>query len=202
MASIASERYTLPGRNDADRRLFLFHDPDLHPGGLGAEKNVIVNIEGVLGVAGRMVFGDVQRLEIVVVGLHLGPFRHFKAHGAENIAQLLLHLGKGMPCSQPRCFSGGGNVHPFRLQLDIPRRRFQLCRLFGEFFLKLGADFVGECADDRTLLGGKSAHAAENRGQLSFFTEIPDAQLLRGGAPLQKLLRFFPDREKFFFHTL
>jgi hypothetical protein len=43
-----------------------------------------VDVEGVHRVAGGMVLADAQRLEVVVVGLDLGPFHDGEAHRDER----------------------------------------------------------------------------------------------------------------------
>ena len=40
-----------------------------------------------------MVLRGVQRSEIIVIGLDLGTLIHLKAHGCENVGQLVAHSG-------------------------------------------------------------------------------------------------------------
>ena len=86
--------------DDADGRLLFFHGADLHRGGLGAEKNVVVDIEGVLGVPGWVVLRNIERLEVIIVALHLRALNHVEAHSQENFLELVEHDGQRMLIAQ------------------------------------------------------------------------------------------------------
>ncbi len=69
----------LAGDDDAQRRGLGDHGADLHGAGVGAHEQAIAarfmrlrgDLEGVLGVAGGVVFGEVEGFEVVEVGLDL-----------------------------------------------------------------------------------------------------------------------------------
>ena len=73
------------GRDDADGRPALLHHADLHRARLAAQQHVVVEEERVEGVARRMVLGDVQRLEVVVVALDLGAEGDLEAEPDEDV---------------------------------------------------------------------------------------------------------------------
>lgn len=89
-------------RDDADRRLLVQHGADLHRRGVGAQHaahGALVatgldsrQIEGVVHRAGRMRLGNIERGEIVPVGLDLRPRRDCKAQIGEDLRQFVHHL--------------------------------------------------------------------------------------------------------------
>ena len=147
------------GRNDADRRLLVFHGVNLDGTGLGTEKNLVGDVEGVLRVACRMKFRRVERGEVVVVGFDLRAFGDGEAHAEENVLELGLNLGERM---QPADFELCGrkrHVECFGLDLLL---RFKLGDMVFCLFKGLldgGTNAVAELADDRTFFGGKLCHA-------------------------------------------
>ena len=72
------------GGDDAHGRLGAEHGADLDRGGLRAEKASVGEVEGVLRVAGRMVRGGVQGVEVVPDGLEFGSGDGDEAHAAED----------------------------------------------------------------------------------------------------------------------
>ena len=84
------------GADDADGRLARGHDARLHGRGMRAQDDVVVDVEGVLRVAGGMVLGQVEQFKVVVVVLDLRPFDHLIAHAHENFHQLFLHGVQGV----------------------------------------------------------------------------------------------------------
>jgi hypothetical protein len=61
---------------------------------------VRVEEERVVHLAGRMAFGEVQRGEIVVVGLDVRPFGDGEAHVAEDRGDLVDHLADRMDAAR------------------------------------------------------------------------------------------------------
>ena len=70
----------------------LLHHARLHGGGLRAQKNIIGDIKRVLRVSCRVVFRNIERLEVIIIVFDLRPLRNGKAHADKNIAQLFFHL--------------------------------------------------------------------------------------------------------------
>src|SRR5512139_1097616 len=71
-------------RNDAQRRLVTFHVAHLHRRGVGAQQFAALQIEGVVHRPCRMVFRNVERSEVVEIGLDFGAGRHLEADRAEQ----------------------------------------------------------------------------------------------------------------------
>ena len=85
-----------PRADDAHGRPLRLHRPDLHGRGVGAEQRVLAQIEGVLHVAGGMVAGKVQRLEVVIVVLDLRPLGHREAQPHEDGDDLVVDDREGV----------------------------------------------------------------------------------------------------------
>src|SRR5579875_84484 len=74
-----------PWHNGSHRRAHLLHDANLVRRGLCAQQYLPRRYpEGILHVAGGMILRNIQRLEVVVVGLHLRPLVDLEAHLTEN----------------------------------------------------------------------------------------------------------------------
>ena len=75
-----------------DRRLAVEHRADLHRGGVRAQHLAAAlgrDVEGVLQRARRMIGQEVQRVEVVVLRLDLGPLGDLPAHRHEHVRDLL-----------------------------------------------------------------------------------------------------------------
>ena len=76
--------------DDSNRKPALLHHPDLDRGGVRTQQDALVEVEGVLHVAGGMVLGHVERLEVVVVVLHFGAGGDLEPQVAEDVLDLLM----------------------------------------------------------------------------------------------------------------
>ena len=105
-------------RDDVDRQLALEQRADLHRRGVGAQQLPGAfgrDVEGVLFAARRMVGREVQRVEVELLGLDLGPLGQFPAHRDEGVGDVLGQDRDRMP--------GAGR---------LPRRRQRHVDAFGE----------------------------------------------------------------------
>ena len=105
------------GNDDADRRLLRLHRPDLHRRGVGAQKHPLavgarVEEEGVVHLARRMAEREVERGEIVVVGLDVRPFGDGEAEIGEDRRDLVDDLADRMDAAglERRRADGQGDV--------------------------------------------------------------------------------------------
>src|SRR5690606_29306906 len=88
-------------RDNPYRRPLLFHHPDLHRRGVGAQQAVGVEIERVVHRPRRVMGGDVERLEVVVVVFHLGAFDDSEADAGEQRFDALQRAGHRMQAADP-----------------------------------------------------------------------------------------------------
>ena len=87
--------------DDADRRLLRQHRAHLHRRGVRAQHlplavRLRLEEERVVHLPRRMAFGEVERGEVVVVGLDVRTFGDREAHVGEDRGQLVDHLADRM----------------------------------------------------------------------------------------------------------
>ena len=191
--------------DDADGRLAGGHDAGLHRGGVGAQHDVVIHVEGVLRVARRMVLRDVQKLEVVVVVLHLGALHDLVAHAHEDVDHLIesnVHRVQGTGAARR---SRQGHVHGLGLQAGLLLALLQLGAALLQRVLQGLAHVVHQLAHLRALLGGQLAHAAQQSGQLALLAEDVDANLLQAAGRLrfaELVQHALTDLTKFVLHVL
>src|SRR6201991_432792 len=88
--------------DDPDRGFLLFHGTCLYTAGMCAQQPVglLMNIERILHIPGGMIFGQVERCEIMPVILDLGAFRHGETQPPKDMNDLFAHESNGMMRTQ------------------------------------------------------------------------------------------------------
>src|SRR5213596_3556470 len=134
--------------SNGSRRVAL-QRADLHRRGVGPQQEIAAEEEGVLGVEGRMVLGEIQGVEVVALGLDVRPHRAGEAELVEDLADLVHHLRDEVQPARPAGAPGHGEIDTGRgpgggvFQVALPR---------GERRLEILLQGVGLAAD--LLLGG------------------------------------------------
>ncbi len=101
----------------AHGRAHALHDAHLVRRGLGAQQNLSRrDPEGVLHVACGMVYRQVQRLEVVVIGLNLWPIVQLEAHRHHRAGDIAHHLRKRMDVANWCRRAGQRDIHPLAFQ--------------------------------------------------------------------------------------
>ena len=143
------------GNDDADRRLLRQHGPDLHRRGMRAQQQpravgLRIEVEGVVHVAGRMTFREVELGEIIVVGLDIGPFGDREPHVDEDRGELVHDLADGMDAAdlRRRLAHRQRDVHGFGVEPLLQRQPSQRVLARGD----RDAESVFETVDERPLL--------------------------------------------------
>ena len=179
------------GRNDADGGLLVFHHMHLHGGSLGAEQNVVGNVEGVLCIPCRMVRGQIQRLKVVVVILHLRTVCDREAHAQEDFLNLVCHNGQRVQLANGLGLAGQGNVDGFAADLHLLFLCLELCKLVPDGCFNVASDLVCQLPDHGTFLSGQTAHLLEDAGQFPFLAQKANPEIIQsldGAAVSQSLL--------------
>ena len=114
-------------RNNPDGLLVVQHGAHLHRRRVGAQHmrrpvGLRRHIERVLHLAGRVVGGNVQLGEIVIVEFHVRAFGHGETHIGEDSGDFFQHLGNGMHAALRLGAGRQGDVDLFRGQPRIQRR--------------------------------------------------------------------------------
>src|SRR5579859_1179064 len=106
------------GDHHAHRRWLALHGADLDRRGMRAQQQALAlrlgflsgDEQSVLRVARRMVGWKVQRLEVVVVGLDLGPGADGVSHGTEDVDDVIHRLDDGVLGANRAASAGEGDV--------------------------------------------------------------------------------------------
>ena len=79
--------------------------------------------EGILHVARGMLGRNVERVEIVIFGLHFGAVQHREAERSEQVLDFVLDDGDRMQAAGPGLGRGKRQVQPFLFEAGIQRSR-------------------------------------------------------------------------------
>ena len=180
--------------DDVDGRLLLLHDVHLHAGGLRAQQHLglaahrgllagaVDHVEGILHAAAGMVGRGVERLEVIVVGFHLGTLGHGIAQAQEDLGDL---IGDGVD------EMARAHLLAAARQRDVDGRRVDggLELLGGKRTLALlerrlhgAAHLVHRLAHGSALLLRHLAHAAQVTRQRAGLAQHRHAHLLERGS--------------------
>ena len=162
-------------RDDVDRRLHRLHRADLHRRGVGAQHRGAgrppVDEERVPHAARRVAGAHVQRLEVVVVGLHLGPFGHLEAEPDEDVLEPLPRLRHRVQVAAPRAGRDLGEVEPLGFEPQSAGGRREL-RAAGVLRRLRGGERLVHClADGLSVVWRERAELALHRGQFAGLAE-------------------------------
>ena len=158
--------------NNADRWFLFFHNTDLNWGSLSSQYHIVIDIEGILCISCRMIFWNIECLEVIVVKLYLWSLCNIKSHTDEDFFQLIENDGDWMFFAQNAAFARHGNIQCLGCKALIQKVCFQICLGFFQSFLDLCTNLVCKLTDYRTFLCGEFAHLFQDCGQLSLFTKI------------------------------
>ena len=145
---------------------------------MGPQEDVIRNVHGVLHVPGRMVFRQIQALEVIVIRFDIRPFDDGEAHAQERVFHQAQSLMKGMFVAHDRFAARQGNVDFFRFDLRSQFLGLDFFHLGLELFFDGIAGRVDELADFRPFFFGKILHFLHDCRQFPFFTQELDADIL------------------------
>src|SRR3989442_1248760 len=128
-----------------------------------------------------MVARDVERLEVVVVGLDLGPVDDREAQAGEDRHDLVVDARERVEHASRRTPARQCQIEPRARPLGAALRFQRLGQALFEESLEDALGLVRRRADERPLLGGERAERAEELGQDALAAEEPDAGLLELG---------------------
>ena len=137
--------------DDAHRRRLLLHGANLHGRSVRAQQVAAASafdVESVHVVARGMMLGNVERLEIVVRRLDLGPFDHAEADGKKNPLQLFVGLADQVARADRPLDAGKREVDLFAGLGSFFRSCFDFLALFFKRRFDVGFEFVQFLPDD------------------------------------------------------
>jgi hypothetical protein len=169
------------GRDDADGRLAMgLHEVDLGIAGMGAQHHLVVHVEGIVHVPGRMLRRDVQGFEVVPVIVDFGRHGLLEAEAAEEGDDLLAHLGERMEGAEGNAVTGQGRVHGRGLEAAFDGGILDALFQGGQAAVGIVAQSVDQLAEAGTLLGGEPSHGAQEGGDIPFLAQVADLQIVEG----------------------
>ena len=89
----------------------LFHVADLHRRGMRAQEPVRVEIESIVHRPRRVIRGDIERLEIVIIVLDFGTVGDSEAHAREQCLEAFQRAHDRVRTTLPHTAPGQGHVH-------------------------------------------------------------------------------------------
>ena len=173
-------------RNDAARCAVLFHMADLHGAGVGAQhvRRAIITLGAVhiervhLGPRG-VVAGDVQRVEVIEIGVDLRTFGNGEPHVGKDRRDLFDHLTDRVDRANARITGRQRHVQPFGFQTFVQRRIAQRLFLGGQGCVDLVLQRVQLGAHDLTLFRRHLAQLAHFQADLAFFANCLHTQIFQ-----------------------
>ena len=146
---------------------------------MGAQNDVVVHIEGVLRVPGRVVLGQVQKFEVVVVVFHLRAFHHFVTHAHKDVHHLVHGLVQGIHGAGGTGLAGQRHVDGLRRQPGFLFRPSQLFGTLGDGVFNGRAGLIDHLTHLGPLFRTQFAHAPQYGGKLALFAQYAHANVLQ-----------------------
>ena len=158
--------------NDAQGQFALFHLPDLHIAGMGAQQPVwiLLYVEGILHIPRRVVLRQVQGSEVVKVVFNLGAIGNSKTKATEYLDDLVAHEADGMAAAKGNIISRQAYINGISL-LSVAA----LNNGFGSFILCFGEllKIIHHLAKRLLLFHGHIFHLAHHGFQEALRTQEP-----------------------------
>ena len=171
MGDVRVTTINLARTDNSDRRFLFFHGPYLHGRGVGPQDHIVRKIECVLHVPRRMVLGNIQGFEIIVIQLDFRPFGQLKAQTGEDLYQLIRHPVQNVRAAKGHPPARKGHVHIFRSQFTAFLFLLERSLFAVEFPLQFGLDFIGELPHFRAFLRGQVFQTPQKGRQLALSPE-------------------------------
>ncbi len=172
--------------DDPQGRAALLHRADLHRRCMGPEhvrRPVVAllarHVERVHLRPRRMVAGDVQRVEIVPVGVDPRPFGDGKPHLGKDRGHFLGHLAHRVDRALPPVARGQRHVEPFGAQTFVQRGIGQGCLLRRQRRIDLVLQRIERGSGGLAFLGRHLAQLAHLQADLALLADGLHAQILQ-----------------------
>ncbi len=198
MGDVGITTIDAPGRNHAQRRPAFFHGANLHRRGVRTQQHVLVEIEGIVHGARRVVRRYIQCFEIVVVILDLRPLHHFKTGAAKQCLDALQGSRDRMLTAGSETTARQGNIDALLFQTLLERLGFKHFLALQYELLQHLFRLVDRLPCLRALLFGQFSELFQLLGKNPALAEILDThqiqlgeRLCRGDFLLRLLQRLF-----------
>ncbi|MNQ46955.1 hypothetical protein D3C85_607830 [compost metagenome] len=128
----------------------------------------------------RVVAGDVERLEVVVVVFDFRTFGDVVADMGEELLDALKGASHRVQAAGGLAATGQGHVDAFGRQLGCQRCGLEVGLARIEGILNAGLGGIDQGARLRTLLGRELAQGLHELGQLALLAKVMNPELLQG----------------------
>ena len=159
-------------RDHTDRKLALFHHTCLYRRCLGTKYDIFINVKCILLVFCRMIFRDVQFLEVVQVIFYFRSFYHFIAHTDEDSLHLFQSDSVRMTVSYHIFLRWKCNVNDFFLHLLFADCTLHLYFSFFHYFLNGFSRLIDHLTDFWSVFRCNIFHSFKHCCQFTFFTKV------------------------------
>ena len=185
------------GHDEPERRFERHERARLTGGSVRTQHHAVVDIEGILHVARRMVERQVQLREVVIVILHLRTTKRGEAHANERVADLAI-----CPCHRMQvagrqpALAGFRHIKRFLFKAAFEHQLRDLFAPHADGFLQLLLHGIRCLAELCALLLIKLAHGAQNLRQRTVAAQhgnVERVELFLVPHFLQAVKRFLPD---------
>ena len=129
----------------------------------------------------RVVGGDVEGLEVVVVVLHLRAFRHLETGIGEEVLDAPQGAGDGVQAPGALTTARQGDVDPLTRQAGTQGLPFQVGAAGLDGLLDLDLGLVDGLAGPRTLLRRQATELLELRRQQARLAQVVHPDPIQGG---------------------
>ena len=148
---------------------------------------VALDIEGVLHLAGGMIRAEVQGVEVIPFGLHLGAGGDLPSHGDEQVLDVLHELGQRVTGAERATVDRQRHVDGLGLQRALLLLRLELGLLGAERAAEVGAELAHKLAGFLLLIDRQRPDGLAGLGHRRFGTGVlrfDGFELLQAGGVL------------------
>src|SRR5208337_4426460 len=149
---------------------------------MGAQQDIVVDKKRILHVPGRMVFGKIQRFEVIIIEFDLGSFGCLETKTGKYLRYLLGDKGYRMFAAGRPATARQGYIYPLLLQAFFFSRIAESRQCTVYLFHQAVTDNIDALPDYRAFFRRKQPQALFYESQGAFLSQI-----------------FYPDFLDFFF---
>jgi hypothetical protein len=168
-----------PGADHPEGRFASFHGANLNRRGVSTQKRAGVKIEGIVHGTGRVMAGNIEGFEVVVIVFDFRPLLHRIAGFAEELFDALESAGDRVQPTQILTTTGQGHINRFTGKLLLQGLTFQIIATGVDCLFYLTFGLIDFLASGRALFSGKFAQSFCLLGNDAFFAKVLYANLIQ-----------------------
>ena len=136
-----------PRRDHSYWKSAFFHLMHLYARCLCSEQDIAVDVKSILLILCRMVCRNIERLEVIIIFLHLGTFYNLISHADKDALYLLECDCVGMAVPHTVFLRGQCHVNHLRLHARLPKLSLHAGLCLIEHPLNLCSGFIYKLSD-------------------------------------------------------